>query len=201
MLGRIAFLCALLTLVGCNGSGTRVEMPAFSATSATDQAFAVYDGNRDGVLDARELERCPSLKGALERIDTNGDKRISKEELQDYLGSYEDSQVGLMEMIIRVTLDDKPLTGATVDMEPESFMGSGISPATGTTDNSGRARMKLKGADGFGMQFGCYKVRISKKEAGRETLPARYNAESKLGFEAATSIRGNSGTAFKLTSK
>jgi hypothetical protein len=190
-----------LALAGCNGT-QRVEAPPFDADAAVEKAFADYDTNHDGLLDGKELEACPALKSALERIDTNRDKRISQEELQARFQGYADSKIGAMAVSPQFILDDKPLTGATVDLQPEAFMGSGIEAATGTTDDSGRAGMKRAGSEQPGIRFGCYQVRVSKKDpAGKETIPARYNAATRLGFEIGPNIRGNAGTVFKLSSK
>ena len=49
---------------------------------------------------------------------------------------------------------------------------------------------------------GLYKVRISKKVNGRETLPARYNTQTELGREVATQIRdGRANITFRLRSR
>jgi hypothetical protein len=201
MIRQGILLCSLVVLVGCNGA-TRVDAPPFDVKAAVEKAFADYDSNHDGMLDAQELERCPSLKSALGRIDKNNDKRINREELQEEFTTYEKSRVGLMEIVLRVMQDEKPVAGATIELEPEKFMGPKISPATGTTDEAGRARMKKQGSDQFGVHFGCYKVRISKKDAnGRELIPARYNTESKLGFEAAPAGLGSNGGVFRLSAR
>ena len=53
-----------------------------------------------------------------------------------------------------------------------------------------------------GIYVGLYRVRISKKVNGKETLPARYNTETELGREIATNIRDSRGNImFHLTSK
>jgi hypothetical protein len=71
-------------------------------------------------------------------------------------------------------------------LEPEKFLGSGVKPASGVTDRDGSAALKAEGQDLPGVQFGFYRVRISKKDGqGRETLPARYNTQTTLGCEIA----------------
>ena len=53
-----------------------------------------------------------------------------------------------------------------------------------------------------GIYVGLYRVRISKKVDGKETLPARYNTATELGREIAANIRDNRGNViFHLTSK
>ena len=53
-----------------------------------------------------------------------------------------------------------------------------------------------------GIYVGLYRVRISKKVDGKETIPARYNTKTELGREVATNIatiRAN--VMFRLKSK
>src|SRR5260370_33249111 len=130
-MARISLGWTLVFLVaGCNGT-SRVEAPLFDPSAAVEKAFEDYDTNRDGFLDAKELDKCPALKSAMDRFDTNNDKRISREELQNRFNLYEDSQIGLIALLLRITLNDKPMSAATVELDPEKFMGSGISPARG----------------------------------------------------------------------
>src|SRR5262245_38264147 len=67
----------LLTSLGCSAGGKRMAPPDFAPEDAAKQAMATYDKNRDGVLDATELEQCPPLKAALQSFDKNRDGRIS----------------------------------------------------------------------------------------------------------------------------
>ena len=174
MLKSLAILAALLALLtGCNDS-RRIEPPAFDADSAANKAFADYDKNRDGFLDAKELESCPALQGALKRLDKDGDGRLSRAELLARLEEFEDSRVGLYVTTVKVQLDGKPLAGATVELEPEPFMGPTFNAVRATTDDGGRAMPKSAQGDVPGCQFGFYRVRISKKDSsGKDLLPSR----------------------------
>src|SRR5262245_9454796 len=64
-------LAGMLTVtIGCSPPGT-VAIPKISPESMSEQALAEYDANKDGALDAKELEKCPGLKSILKTIDTN----------------------------------------------------------------------------------------------------------------------------------
>jgi len=53
-----------------------------------------------------------------------------------------------------------------------------------------------------GVGLGLYRVRISKKVDGQETIPARYNTETELGVEVAQDNGNLTGDCFfKLSSK
>jgi hypothetical protein len=161
--------------------------------------MAEYDTNRDGYLDPKELERCPGLNSCWKSLDTDGDGRLSASEIEDRLVTYRDSRIGIIAVICKVELDGGPLSGATVTMKPESFLGDSIKPATGTTDNDGRAQMQIQGMDVPGCQCGFYRVEISKSDGNREIIPARYNSQTTLGLEVGPSVRGSS--VFRLSSQ
>ena len=198
-MGRSAWSPALaLVALLAPGCAARVEAPPLGPKAAGARALADYDRNKDGFLDARELEQCPGLKSRLARLDKDRDGRLSPGEIENLLEGYRDSGIGLMEVVCRVTLGGKPLAGAEVDLAPEPFRGDGVKPARGTTDERGRARPQVEGAPLRGCHLGAYRVRISKKDArGRETLPARYNVQTQLGIEVGPGMEG--GYTFHLT--
>jgi hypothetical protein len=168
---------------GCSG-GETLTPAHYSPDEAAKQIMADYDTNRDGFLDAKELERCPSLKHSLEFIDQNGDKRLSAEEIAARIQIYADSQVAIKATGCHVTLDGKPLQGATVTYVPEKFMGPSLRRASGVSDQNGSVNLKVDGENLPGVQPGFYRVEISKKNAsGQESIPARYNQDTTLGTE------------------
>jgi hypothetical protein len=188
---------ALPLMFGCGGP-PRVEPPALDPEAVATRAMTELDRNHDGFLDARELESSPGLKSALKSLDTDHDGKLSKDELLDRLAEFQESRVGLFITTVKVVLDGKPAAGVTVDMEPEPFMGSSIKPAHGTTDDSGRATMRIDGEKLPGCQFGFYKVRLSKKDAsGQEVIPARY--ANTLGAEVPKPSNGS--LVFTLSSR
>jgi hypothetical protein len=149
----------------------------------------LYDKNGDGVVNGAELDQAPGLKAAMTTLDTNGDQGVSAEEVAARVTAWKGMQTGMTTVRCRVTLDGQPLPGAKVVFEPEPFLGTEIKAAIGTTNPFGdvapsippeeRAYPKMPG----GANFGLYKVRISKIENGKETIPPRYNTETTLGQE------------------
>jgi hypothetical protein len=149
----------------------------------------MYDTNGDGKVAGDELEKAPSLKAALPRLDTDGDGGVSAAEVTARVNAWKAMQTGMTSMGCRVMLNGQPLVGAKVTLEPEAFLGDEIKPAFGTTNPVGATSLsipkdqrpdpKLPG----GAHFGLYKVRISKVVDGKETIPARYNTETILGQE------------------
>jgi hypothetical protein len=177
-------LVVLLAPIGC--SGRRIPVPAISPERAAQEALAQYDRNKDGFLDADELKACPALASCLKKLDKDKDGRLSAAEIAERIAFYQSSRVGLMAVAFQVTLDGRPLSGATVTLVPEKFLGDALQPATGTTNARGMVRVATPGAEEPGVACGLYRIEVSKEdEAGRETIPARYNQATVLGLEVA----------------
>lgn len=91
-----------------------------------------------------------------------------------------------------VTLDGKPLEGATVSFTPASGDGGGVGGSAGKTDAQGRFTLRTVVADKSGAAVGKHKVSISlyKEDpknpdgaGGKELVPAKYNVKSDLTFD------------------
>ena len=195
---RYTALVFLIALAGCGGH--RVPgPPAVSPSSATEQALAAYDANKDGALDAKELEQSPGLMALLTALDKGPGGRLTADELTQQLQSLRDSGVGVTRASCKVFLDGRPLAGASSRYIPERFLGPSFKPATGTTDASGHASLVTEGEED-GIMPGLYRVEISKKDAqGRETIPARYNTQTTLGCQIGFATRSaGSDVVFQL---
>jgi hypothetical protein len=157
-----------------------------------------FDANHDGFLDSKELVRCPGLKSVLAKWDKNKDGRLSAEEIEEGLAFLQEVNAGLMNVVCKVTLNDVPLEGATITLEPESFLSTHIKPAKGTTSERGDANVQVEGAQYPGCNPGLYRVRISKEgSGGKDLLPSRYNTETQLGMSVGSGERGS--YTFRLT--
>ncbi len=193
---------SLTALAGCS-SGRRVQVPSLDPQAAGRQALSEYDTNKDGAIAGAELDRCPGLKAGLAVIDRNRDGRVTADEIAARLTQYQEDKVGLTQLFAHVTLNSKPLGGAVVTLVPEKFMGSAVQPATGTTDADGYCSFQVEGAELPGVHCGVFRVEVSKEDSGgRETLPARYNAQTTLGEEVGLgSAVMNRGILLKLSSR
>jgi hypothetical protein len=191
----------LATCSGCFSSGPPREVgPSFDPAAIGAAAVKEYDTNGDGAISGPELDKVPGILNALEHYDTNGDKRVTADTIAARVRQWQDSLVQLTTISCNVMLDHKPLEGATVTYEPEKFMGSELSPATGKTSATGTAAPQMQ--DKHGIRLGLYKVRISKLGAdGKEMLPAQYNTDTTLGDEVAPNPGEQDHTTFQLKSK
>lgn len=197
-IGAWLLTAALLSLAGCGEN--RVEAPKVDPVSAAQKGMDQYDANKDGFLDAAELDKSPSLLSAKSVLDSDNDGKVSQAELQAHLDLYVQTKTGLINRYLQVKLDGQPLGDADVTLVPEGFIEHG-QQAAGKTKEDGVVAPTVAGTAYPGIRCGFYRVEISKKDAGgQETLPARYNAQSTLGIEIGPNERGGN-PVFLLTSR
>jgi len=175
---------------GCSRKPSRVYPPGINASSAGKEAMAQYDTDGDGVVKGEELDKAPSLKAAIQNLDKNGDGGVSAEEVTARVEAWQESRIGRMSLGCVVRHNGSPLSGAEVTYEPEKFLGEEIKASVGTSDENGVVSLTIPESDPPGAACGLYLVRISKKEGGQETIPAKYNTETTLGAEAAQDAAG-----------
>ncbi len=180
----------MLGVLGCGSGPARIDAPSLSASRIAQAAIDQYDTDGDGTITGAELEQAPSLKASVASLDSDGDGGVSESEIAARVKSWMSSGLGLTAIMCKVTLDGRPLSGATVTFEPEEFQGEAVKPGVGETGTDGVASPSIAKEDRQnplfgGMSVGLYKVRISKPANGRETIPAKYNTETILGQEIA----------------
>ena len=182
----ICFLGAgLLTTLGCGGGPAVIKAPEFDPVGIGKAAIAQYDSNGDGAIAGDELEAAQSIKSAMKGLDSDQDKRVTADEITQFVSGWQDSGVSLINLTCEVRMSGKPLEGATITYVPEEFMGGSVTTATGETDIDGLAGLKCEYAkqNGFpdGMSLGFYKVSVSKQDGGNEAVPSKYNSSTTLG--------------------
>jgi len=90
-----------------------------------------------------------------------------------------------------VTLDGKPVEGASVSFTPVAEKDGGVGGSYGKTDAEGRYTLRTVAGDRTGAAVGKHKVTItlSKSDpnnpegAAKELIPAKYNTKSELTFD------------------
>lgn len=182
----VVLVGSMLLALGCRGGRGGIAAPSFSTANIAAAAVAEYDANKDGALDPKEMESCPALAEAFRSgLDKSKDGQVTANEIEERLRIYQDE--GMMSIcMVQVTLDGSPLSGASVTLVPEKFMGPNFKPATGTTGPEGFAPLSAEGPQQGFVPYGFYRIEVSKKAAnGKEIIPARYNTQTTLGKEFA----------------
>jgi hypothetical protein len=176
--------------LGCCRSATvppDAPPPEYDSAAIARAAVQRYDRNSNGTIEGSELTACPALKSALSQIDTNGDQRLSAEELRARVALYAGCASGLVRTVCVVRLDGAPLPGAVVTFTPEPSMAGPLRPATATTDGDGRChRFAVDGTTYPGLAAGLYTIAVHKEGV---RIPARYNRETTLGREVVENPR------------
>lgn len=160
------------------------DKPDFDPAASAASAFEAYDANTDGFIDDKEVEESPGMLAAFERIDKDGDKKVTPEELSERIRYYKNAGVTVISGAVRVSYKGKPLPDAEITFEPEPFLGDAFQACSATTDYDGLASVSGTDAQFPGLYLGFYRVTISKEVNGREKIPKKYNEESTIGYEA-----------------
>ena len=168
----------------------RLLPPQIDAAAAGAKAIELFDTNKDGKLSGEELDKCPGLKAAVDRIDPAGKGEITADMIAARIKAWQASKLGRMSLSCRVTKNGQPLAGAEVKFVPEKFLGENLQTATGKTDQNGMAMLSIpvRGpCDPPGVAPGVYRVEITKSG---EKIPAKYNTETIFGQEVALDAKG-----------
>ena len=184
----IAAAATLGLLLGCTGGG-QIETPAFDAQAAAAAAMGLYDANQDGQLSKQELATVPGLQATIEEADADGDGALSADEIGKRIEALAEITLALVPFECQVSMNNRPLGGATLKLVPEKFLEGMGRAAEGVTDESGRVSpvvddpvAKREGVTG--VNPGIYRIEISLLDQdGQERIPTKYNAETKLGAD------------------
>jgi hypothetical protein len=182
---------AALLLAGCSSGPSRVKPPSISPSGAASKAMTEFDKDGDGFIAGSELDAAPAIKAAMSTIDTDKDGKVTADEIAARIEAWQTTRIGVMTAGCNFTLDGKPLTGAQVTLEPAPFLADSLKAAVGETDIAGTAIVSVPKEERptkdtpAGFQIGLYRVRVSKKVNGQETIPAKYNTETTLGQQIA----------------
>lgn len=181
----------LAALAGCSSGPGRVSQASISPSGAAAGALELYDKDGDGFIAGAELDAAGPLKAAMATLDLDKDGKVSEDEIVKRIEKWRSTTVGITSIDCRVTLDGKPLEGATVTFEPEPYLGDGLITAIGETAFGGICNPSIPKENRpspdwpSGIQYGLFKVRVSKQANGAETIPAKYNTETILGQQIA----------------
>jgi hypothetical protein len=170
----------LVGLPGCSRKAPRVTIPEWDPAGFTDVILEQLDKNGDAFVDQMELAEAPGLRFGARSIDTNGDGKLSREELEARFTKYQDAQAGLVSKELRITHNGRPLVGANVRLVPEFFLKDVIEPASGTTIVQGMVQPSIDDQSTPLMRPGYYRVEVS---ASHVKLPAKFHSATILGVE------------------
>jgi hypothetical protein len=193
----------LLIAAGCgDAKPPAVRLPQVDPAAVAGRALELYDADKNGSLDEKELAACPPLAAVVGSYDADKNGKLTNEEITARLTRLYGAGSALANVGCKVTLAGRPLPGATVKFLPVEMLREEIEPAEGITDETGGARPAIaaellpENLNGSPlMQPGLYRVEITHP---RQQILARYNTETELGFEVDPTSRGGLGASFSL---
>ncbi|RIK70001.1 MAG: hypothetical protein DCC67_20970 [Planctomycetota bacterium] len=176
---------------GCSSRPATIAPVDVDPDEASRLALEQYDKDDDGLLRDSELAAVPGIAKYKKLYDQDADGAVSAEEIAARLELWSEQGLGFRPLNLVLTVDGRPLPGATVTFVPEPYLGPNVKRAAGTTDASGMASMSvavedmpadLKDLPIEGVMGGTFKVEVTHPTA---KLPARFNTETTLGEEVA----------------
>lgn len=183
---------------GCSGRPARLTPPSISPAGIAASLIKPADADGDGVLAGDELSQAPILASLLPQFDADGDGRLARTELESWLQAVRDSRVAVTSFTAIVRHRGRPVTGATLTIDPLPPFTEAIQAAEGQTDDRGRASPAIPGAAYPGVNCGIYAVRIEGAGSDGEPLPAKYNAETTLGLAVGAGLPPDGAAVFDL---
>jgi hypothetical protein len=176
-LGCLLVGLAVFVAGGCGSDVPRAPLPAIPA-DAPEKAIAMYDVDKNGFLDAAELEKAPALKAAFRES-----SKVTANDIAASIAELKAARHGRLAAVFVVKHNGRPLQDATVTVVPEAFLGSDFQPGIGKTNQFGEAwpTVPVSGPkDVQGVARGFYHVEITKSG---ENIPAKYNTQTILGAQ------------------
>jgi hypothetical protein len=190
---------------GCSQRPGAVYAPDVDADAAAERAMSLYDADKNGELDKKELESCPGILNAILVYDGDNNQQVNVDEIAKRVAAWKEAGPAMVSVDCRVTLDGQPLEGATVRFVPEPYLEGPIRPASGVTETNGLAAISLVPEDMpsdlrrvRAMNAGTYRVEITHPTV---TIPEKYNTRTTLGREVSKQTSASPYEEFKLTSK
>ncbi len=204
-IGLLLACVGLLAIAGCSDVPEPPPRFQIDPQQAAQEAMKLYDRNGDGALDAKELTASPPLRELLKHLKEKSPGHpdsLTAEDISGRLEEWVKAPATLCSGMVTVYLDGKRLEAATVTYDPEPFLGPSYHWHQGQTNAAGMAVLDPELQEYPGdIYVGLYRVRISKRVNGKESLPARYNTESELGREVVTQGDSHENVMFRLNSK
>jgi hypothetical protein len=159
-------IVAVVTIGGCRKSAVS-QLRTSTPAEAAAQVLELYDGNKDGKLDSKELAASPALIDGLPRIDRDRDGAVTLAEMEARFGAH-DQMSDVVAFQLHVKSKNVPLSGALVTFMPEPFMGEGKQSYVGTTDQGGACSLEGQEIKLPGVPTGYYKVHIVHQASGTD---------------------------------
>jgi hypothetical protein len=171
---------------GCSTQPPRVAAPEIDPAQVARRALELYDRDQDGLLAGEELSN--GFREFVATADEDDDDKLSEAEIVKRLQEHVDDRVGLQDIGGIVSLNNRPLVGATVTFIPDAAFAGAITEASGVTDVAGFVQLRHADSDLPGVKPGLYRIEVRQSDQGRERIPGRFHEQSTLGIEVGLNV-------------
>lgn len=149
--------------------------PKIDPSAMAAKALELYDTDKNGKIEGKELLAAPALAFSLKEMDANKDKGLDSDEIQNRLQAWIDSGVTLMSPNFSCKVGGKSIKDGTLTLTPDPFMGDSFPAAHGDFLN-GYCQPSAPNAGNYqAIPMGFYNVEVSS--------PQGTVAPGKLGVE------------------
>jgi hypothetical protein len=195
---------ATTTYCGCDSPPSRVEQISFTPTDVAAKLIETGDKDKNGNLSTQELKDVPYIAVMANAYDKDRDHQVTAEEISERLTAVVfDPRKAMSTGECVVMRKGSPFAGALVKLTPAPGLEDQLPSATGTTDNTGIARLKMgeehrpqnaPHVTGL-IRPGLYWVEVTHASI---SVPPRYNTETTLGAEVSEASLTNGPFLIKL---
>ena len=155
---RRFLVAGVALLAGCSGQGSTQNDYDPAAVGAA--ALTAFDANGDGKLADDELQACPAIQSALDRIDANQDGMLEASEISKRVAAYADMSEYIVAQVL-VKLGNQPVSGAQVKLMLADYMRVQPTSFIAATDASGVGFPRSDSEGLLGFPLGFYDVEVS----------------------------------------
>jgi hypothetical protein len=201
---RILLLAAhAAAVIGCNSGPAKIDIPVVDAAAAAAEAIELADKNGDGAIAKDEANAAPSLHNEFDKYDGNKDGKLDAVEIESRIASWTARGAKVVPISFYVKMDGRALEGAKVVLEPEPFMGDVLSAGESLVSASGACgpsvpQELLSKEVPVGIFCGLYRMKVTHPD---KQIPAKYNEQTELGIEVAPDYDFFNRKTFELTSR
>jgi hypothetical protein len=113
---------SLAIYAGCDSPPPRVLQVKYDPSGSASRAMDKFDTNKDKKISGDELLKAPGLRAALPILGTDKDKGVTAELIKKRVQSWIDSQVGRQTINCTFYRGNEPLADADIKFVPEAFL-------------------------------------------------------------------------------
>lgn len=156
----LTFVLFSITTISCSRRAAP-SAPKMDPSALSARALELYDTDKNGKIDGKELDATPALAFSLRELDANRDKGLDADEIRTRLEAWNASGVTLMSPNFSCKVAGKTVKEGTLKLTPDPFMGSAFPSAQGEFLNGACQPAAPNPGNYQAIPLGFYSVEVS----------------------------------------